>query len=424
MAGRRAAALGGVLSIAWVLLPLPPARAATISLACSALGIELTLCTEAARQWGSDTGNDVKIVSTPNSATERLALYQQILSARGSDIDVYQIDVIWPGLLGDHLVDLAPLMGGAEAQNFPSLIEAATVDGELKAMPWFADAGLLYYRADLLAAYGAEPPATWDELTETARTVMDGERAAGNRDMWGFVFQGRAYEGLFCNALEWIDSYGGGTVVDETGAVTVDNPEAAAALTTAAGWVDTITPKGVLNYAEEESRGVFQSGQAVFMRNWPYAYALANAPESQVAGKVEVVPLPHGPEGHPTGTLGGQLLAVSRYSNHPELAADLVRYLTSQEVQKRRALEGGFNPTIEALYDDPDLKAKLPYLEAMAETFAHAVARPSAVTKDKYNRVSNAVFNAVHDVLSVGAEPEAALGRLAGELNRIKRRGW
>ncbi|UOM36483.1 ABC transporter substrate-binding protein [Acuticoccus sp. I52.16.1] len=417
------------LGIAWAGLAgvaTPPhAEAATLSLACSALGIELRLCTETANQWARETGHTVEIVSTPNSATERLALYQQILSAGGDDIDVYQIDVIWPGLLGEHFVDLRPKLLGSEKAHFPALIESSVVDGELKAIPWFADAGLLYYRADLLEKYGAAPPATWAELTEVATTVMDGERAAGQDEMWGYVFQGRAYEGLTCNALEWVDSFGGGTFVDGNGEVTADNPQAVAALETAAGWIGTITPTGVLNYSEEESRSLFQSGNAVFMRNWPYAYALANSPASMVNGRVDVTALPRGgADGSHTGTLGGQLLAVSRYSRNPDIAINLVRYLTSRVVQQRRATEGGFIPTIPALYEDEQVRARLPYLDAIYETFSAAVARPSSQTKDKYNRVSNAVFNAVHTVLSGEMAPAEALSELDGELNRIKRRGW
>ena len=167
--------------------------------------------------------------------------------------------------------------------------------------------------------------------------------------MLGFVFQAKAYEGLTCNALEWIDSFGGGQIVAEDGSITINNEQAAAALELAASWIGDIAPEGVLNYAEEESRGVFQSGNAVFMRNWPYAWALGNAPDSPIAGKIGVTQLPKGGEdGKHTGVLGGWQLAVSKYSQNAELAVDLVRHLTSPEEQKRRAIKGSYNPTIAA----------------------------------------------------------------------------
>jgi trehalose/maltose transport system substrate-binding protein len=291
-------------------------------------------------------------------------------------------------------------------------------------MPWFTDAGLLYYRADLLEKYGMQPPTTWQELTETARAIQDGERAEGNDRMLGFVFQAKAYEGLTCNALEWVDSFGGGEIVAEDGSITINNQQAAAALDLAASWIGDIAPEGVLNYAEEESRGVFQSGNAVFMRNWPYAWALGNAPDSPIAGKIGVTQLPKGGEnGKHTGVLGGWQLAVSRYSQNAELAVDLVRHLTSPEEQKRRAIKGSYNPTIGSLYEDAHVLEASPFFGELYETFTNAVARPSQVTGDRYNQVSSEFFNAVHAVLSGKTDAAASLTALERSLDRLSRGG-
>ena len=401
------------------------AQSVNVAISCGAVGAELVLCREGAEAWAASTGNTVTIVSTPNSTTERLALYQQLLAAGARDIDVFQIDVIWPGILGSHFIDLAPFSNGVEAGHFPAIVTNNTIGGELKAMPWYTDAGVLYYRADLLEKHGRTPPPTWEELTETAQLIQDAERAEGASGLWGFVWQGRAYEGLTCNALEWIHSYRGGTVIDENGEITVGNAQAVQALTTAAGWVGSITPPGVLNYAEEEARGVFQSGNAVFMRNWPYAWALAQSPDSPIRGKVGVAALPRGgEEGRNTGTLGGWQLAVSRYSAHPEAAADLVMYLTSYEEQKRRAIAGSYNPTIAALYEDAEVLEAVPFFGDLYETFVSAVARPSRPTGERYNRVSNAFWNASHAALSGQQTPEAAVAALEAELRSIRRRGW
>lgn len=401
------------------------AKAAEISISCGAVGAELEFCKQGVEAWSKKTGNTVKIVSTPNETTERLALYQQILASGTSDIDVFQIDVIWPGILGNHFIDLKPYSKGAEADHFKPIIDNNTVGGRLVAIPWFTDAGVLFYRKDLLEKYGASAPATWQELTATAAKVQEGERKAGNDKFWGYVFQGKAYEGLSCDALEWIDSYGGGAIVDDKGGITVNNPKAAAALTMAASWIGKISPDGVLNYAEEDARGVFQSGNAAFMRNWPYAWALGNGADSPIKGKIGVVALPKGGDaGKNTGTLGGWELAVSKYSKHPEVAADLVMYLTSRDEQKRRAIEGSYNPTIAALYQDKDVLSAVPFFGSLYATFTNAVARPSKVTGSNYNKVSSAFWNAVHDVLSAKTKPEAALVSLDSELKKIKRSGW
>jgi trehalose/maltose transport system substrate-binding protein len=405
--------------------PLAAAQAATISISCGAVGLELELCQEGANAWAEESGNQVNVISTPNSATERLALYQQILAAGSADIDVFQIDVIWPGILASHFIDLSEHVDQEQVdQHFPAIVANNTVEDALVAMPWFTDAGLLYYRTDLLEKYGKQPPATWQELTEIAKEIQDGERAEGNDKMLGFVFQGKAYEGLTCDALEWVDSFGGGTIVADDGSITINNEKASAALDLAATWIGEIAPEGVLNYAEEESRGVFQSGNAVFMRNWPYAWALGNAPDSPITGKIGVDQLPKGgADGKHTGTLGGWQLAVSRYSQNAEAAVDLVRYLTSIEEQKRRAIKGAYNPTIAALYQDEEVLEATPFFGELYETFTSAVARPSKVTGAKYNQVSSEFYNAVHEVLSGKTDAASSLEALESKLDRLSRGG-
>ncbi|MEZ4729369.1 MAG: extracellular solute-binding protein [Caldilineaceae bacterium] len=191
------------------------------------------------------------------------------------------IDVIWPGILAEHLIDLAPYVENPDAY-FQRIMQNNTVDGALVGIPWFTDAGLLYYRTDLLEKYGySAPPATWAELEEMATTIQEGERAS-NPDFWGFVWQGNAYEGLTCDALEWQVSNGGGEIVEADGTISINNEYAAAAFDRAAGWVNTISPPGVVGYQEEDARGVWQAGNAAFMRNWPYAYSLGNAEDSVI----------------------------------------------------------------------------------------------------------------------------------------------
>jgi trehalose/maltose transport system substrate-binding protein len=401
------------------------AKAETVSIACSALGKEYELCRSGAEAWAKKTGNEVRFVSTPNSATDRLALYLQMMAAQSPDIDVFQVDVVWPGALASHLLDLTPyLSAGLKEQHFPAIVENNTVDGQLMAMPWFIDAGLLYYRKDLLEKHGESIPEQWSALAATADKIQAAERQAGNDKMWGYVFQGRAYEGLTCNALEWIASSGGGAIVDDSGKVTINNPKAAAAIDLAASWVGKIAPEGVLTYEEEEARGVFQSGNAVFMRNWPYAWALANAPDSAVRDKVGVAPLPKGgPGDKAAAALGGQQLAVSKYSEHPDLAADLVLHLTSAEEQKRRALEGSFNPTIVSLYEDAEILEANPFMGELREVFDNAVARPSRIAGHRYNRLSTEFFTAVHNTMAGNGDAAANLAALEKVLNGLSRNG-
>jgi len=400
-----------------------PARAETVTIACGT-GVQLDLCKESANKWMEATGHTVEFVSAPNSSTELLALYQQMLAAGAEDIDVFQIDVIWPGILGDHFIDLNPALGEVATEHFEAIIDNNTVDGRLVAMPWYTDAGLLYYRTDLLEKYDRPVPNTWQALTDTAEYIQEQERAAGNDLLWGYVFQGKAYEGLTCNALEWVASQGGGTVVADDGDITINNPAAVEAVKLAGTWVGGITPEGVLNYAEEEARGVFQSGNAVFMRNWPYAYSLSQGEDSPVKDRVGIAVLPEGEgEGSHAAALGGWHLAVSKYSEHPEIATDLVRHLTSAGEQKMRAIQGSFLPTIRSLYEDEEILAVVPFFGELYEVFTSAVPRPSTVTGDKYNQVSNEFWNAVHGVLSGNTTAEQSLADLESALSRLSRGG-
>ncbi|MFM2345457.1 MAG: hypothetical protein RL654_210 [Pseudomonadota bacterium] len=401
------------------------AHAATITISCGSVGQDFEFCKKTTEDWAKKTGNTVKLFTPPQSTTDILALFRQMFAAKSSDLDVINVDVVWPGMIKDHLIDLKPYSKGAEKEHFPSIVANNTADGRLIAMPWFTDAGLLYYRKDLLEKHGEKAPSTWEELAATAKKIQDAERKAGNADMQGFVFQAKAYEGLTCDAVEWLWSYGGGNIVDDKGQITVNNPKAAKALNTAASWIGTIAPTGVLNYGEEDARGVFQSGNAVFMRNWPYAWSLGNGKDSKITGKIGVSALPKGgADGKNAATLGGWQLAVSKYSKNPKEAADLVMYMTSKEIQKERAIKGSYNPTIPSLYQDKDVLAAAPFFGDLYNVFTSAVPRPATATGLKYNEVSAAFWNATHDVLSGKEKAETSLGKLEGKLKQIKRREW
>lgn len=377
------------------------------------------------KPWEEATGHTVTLVPMPASTTDQFGQYRLWLAAGAADIDLYQTDVIWAPQLADHFVDLTEVAKDLAPTHFPSIIESQTVNGKLVALPIFTDAPALYYRTDLLEKHGKTPPKTWAELTETAQMIQDAERAEGNADLWGFVWQGNAYEGLTCNALEWVKSFGGGQVVEPDGTISINNPNAVAALETATGWVGTISPPGVLAYQEEEARGVWQTGNAVFMRNWPYAYGLGNGDDSAVKGKFGVTTLPVGKEGDGSAaTLGGWNVAVSKYSTKQEAAISLAMYLAGPEAQKQRAINESNLPTIVALYDDADIAAAQPIIPQWKDVFLNAVPRPSAPTLGKYNEVSAKFWSAVHNTLSGKGSAAENLELLEVELEDIKGSGW
>lgn len=393
-----------------------------VTVASGTVGLEKELIDEAAAMYMKAHPNvEVKALETPELATDRLGLYLQFFEAQSPEVDVYQIDVIWPGDLAEHLIDLNEY-GAAEVakEHFPAIVQNNTVDGRLVGLPWFTDAGLLYYRTDLLEKYGYDaPPKTWDELETMAMKIQDGERDAGNQDFWAFVWQGNAYEGLTCDALEWVYSHGGGSIVEPDGSITINNEKAVKALERAAAWVGSISPAGVTGFAEEDSRRVWQAGNAAFMRNWPYAYSLGMSDDSPIKGKFDVVPLPGDEEGQSAATLGGWQLGVSKYSEHPEVAADVAMFMASASEQKRRAIKGTLNPTIMSLYKDPEVLEAAPFFGSLYDVFINAVARPSTATAPKYNEVSTLFFNAVYDVLTGKKDAQTALDELELDLEDL-----
>ncbi len=396
----------------------------SISIACGAVGTEYEFCKSATQAWSKKSGIPVELVSTPNDTNQKLALFQQLLSAKSDDIDVFMVDVIWPGVLHEHFLDLnGKIPADEKSAHFKNLVDNNTVKGRFVALPWYVDTGLMYYRKDLLKKYGLSAPQTWAELTSAAQKIQDGERKS-NPKFVGYVFQGKAYEGLTCNAIEWTTSFGGNTFVEADGKVNANTPANIKALETALSWIGTIAPGGVLNYAEEEARGVFQSGGAAFMRNWPYAWQLANAKDSPVSGKVGVLPIPKGGEnGSHSPILGGWHLAVSKYSTKAKAAVELALYLTSEAVQKERLLKGGFFPTRKSLYKNSTLLKDNPVFTVLGQSLDSAAARPSRSTGSNYNRVSNEIWNATFSVLSKKKSPKESLEDLDKKLNRISHGG-
>jgi trehalose/maltose transport system substrate-binding protein len=399
-------------------------HAASLTVDCGANAADLEWCGKYVEEWAKQHGHTVKMYTAPTSTTDNLALLRQQFAAKSADIDVLRVDVVWPGVIKDHLLDLKKYSKGAEAKHFPAIIANNTINGKLLAMPFFTDAGLLFYRKDLLEKYALKPPETWDDLAAAAKKVIAAERAAGSADFQGFVFQAKAYEGLSCNALEWVNSFGGGEIIDAKGDITINNAKAAKALDTAASWIGTIAPDGVLNYAEEDARGVFQNGKALFMRNWPYAWSLAQAADSPIKGKVGVAPLPMGAGGKHSATLGGWQLAVNKYSKNPDAAAELVMYMTSVDIQRKRAIGGSYNPTIMELYKDKDVVAANAFMGQLLDVFTSAVARPATSTGLKYPEVSRSFWDAAHDVLSKQSNGAEALKKLDAKLKQVKRSAW
>jgi trehalose/maltose transport system substrate-binding protein len=369
------------------------------------------------QQFTRETGIRVSLLPSPDSARQRLALWRELLGTGASGPDVYGIDVIWPGMLAEYFVDLKPYFANEVSLQFPAIAAGYTVDDKLVAMPYRADIGLLYYRTDLLRQYGyREPPRTWDDLESMAARIQAGERAKGKKEFWGFVWQGAADEGLTCNALEWQAAEGGGRIIEENQAISVNNPQTIRAWQRAAHWIGYISPPGVVGYREWDSLNVWVAGDAAFMRHWPSAYVDSQAAGSPIRNKFDAAMLPGGKSGR-VGTLGGWGLAVSRFSAHSHEALELVRYLTRRDVQVNRFRVLSQPPTLSELYNSPEVLESNPRFDVLSQAFRIGiVSRPSNVSGKKYQDVTDAYIQAVHSVLTGEKSAPEAAAALENEL--------
>ncbi|OGF04820.1 MAG: hypothetical protein A2509_07950 [Candidatus Edwardsbacteria bacterium RIFOXYD12_FULL_50_11] len=344
-------------------------------------------------------GVRVNLLEMPESSSAQHDAYVTYLAAGDRTIDVYSIDIIWPAEFAQAgwLLPLDDVL--TEKEDFlPGPLAGCTYRDTLWAVPWFTDAGMLYYRSDLLKKNRLKVPVTWEELIKRASFLSK------KYGMVGYAWQGQQYEGLVCNFLEVLWSCGG-ELFDDNGQPLLASREALQA----AGIVKEMfnikaSPLGVLTYKEEESRQLFTSGQAVFMRNWPYAWALSQdtTKGSVVAGKVGMAPLPACRGESSSSCLGGWNLAVSRFSRHPALAKELVLFLTSAESQKEFALKGGRLPTRKSVYHDQKVLEANPHYRDFYCSFI--TARPRPVRPD-YSRISDFLQIGLHRIFT-GQVPE------------------
>ena len=357
----------------------------------------------------------VTLVELPDSADETHAQMTTDLRGGGrSRFDVLNLDVAWTSeFAAAGWISPLPRDRFPQGSFLQPVVDTARYDGRLYAVPYVTNAGLLLYRKDVLAKEGVAPPRTWAELERQAKTI------APKYGLDGYAGQFLPYEGLTVNAAEAVYSAGGTILGDEGERVTVNSQAAREGIGFLAdgvrdGWI----PKKALTYKEEESKQAFQDGHLLFLRNWPYAYVGASGKGSAVAGKVGAVPLP-GPDGPGTSVLGGSNLAVNTHARHPDSAARLIAYLTTERAQREVLTKGALPPVRAALYQDPELIREFPYLPTLRASVLAAAPRPKS---PRYDQVSLVVQAVVHDAMTGHETPSAAVRRLARELAAISPR--
>jgi multiple sugar transport system substrate-binding protein len=341
--------------------------------------------------------------------------------AGGGEMDVIVGNVPWTAEFAENgwIVDISSRFPEDEQSKFvKGLIQSLTYENKIWGVPWFADVGLLHYRKDLLEQSGfSEPPKTWEELKEMAKKVV---QDSGTR--YGFLFQGANNETGVCNGLEYIWTHGGEVLDGEK--VIVDSPESVAGLTTEQSMISSgVTPQAVASYTIGEADAAFLNGDAVFCRNWPYMYGLAgNTDMSKIKREqVGVSPLPVG-EGYSqsTGCLGGWNMLIGASSQMQEEAWEFVRFMTSEESQKIQTLSGSNLPTVNALYEDREVREEQPIVALSKDALQNARPRP---VSPYYSEMSRTMAQQFNSVLTGATPPGEAVETLQSELQQIMEEG-
>jgi multiple sugar transport system substrate-binding protein len=368
--------------------------------------------------WNKQNPNQkVTLLLLPEASNDQLAQLVANLQAKSDEYDVIDMDVIWTAEFASNgwIIPL-PESQFPLGDFLKPAVDTAMYQGRLYAVPDYSNADLLYYRKDILAKAGKQPPRTWAQLQQLAETV------APKYGLDGYAGTFAPYEGLTVNFAEAVQSAGGAILSPEGTKVTVNSARALAGLEFLVngfqqGWI----PKVTLTYEEESAQQAFEGGKFLFLDNWPDVYGALSAPgpHNQVYGKFGVAALP-GPNGTGSSSLGGANLAISAYSQHQRTALNFIKYMTDLANERQMLEQGSFPPVWTQLYTDKRLIRSYPYLPVLEQAINSAQPRP-AITN--YDQASLAISSTVYEALTRQEKPQQALTEMAGQLTQIIRDG-
>jgi multiple sugar transport system substrate-binding protein len=395
-----------------------------ITLSVGGAPAELDFWQSLVGQFEQEKGIRVDVLRQPTDTDQRRQSLVVALEAKKEDPDVFLMDVVWIAQFAasnwlqsiEHYVETGAIDLDVFFQNVVNFVDRYR--GDLIALPIYVDGGLLYYRKDLLEQFGIEAaPETWEQLVESAEKV---QRHVRKRlpNFHGFVWQGAQYEGLICNFMEFVGANGGGISIMD-GKIALNTQENVKAIQFMHDLIHKykISPLSTsTEMREEQARETFQRGNALFERNWPYAWSLHQAPGSIVKGKTAIASLPRFSSGKNVSALGGWHIGISRFSDQKESGWELVKFLASYETQKKLALNLGWNPGRKDLYSDPEVLRDMPHLTRLQEVFTNARPRP---TLPYYTQLSEVIQRYLNSALTGMVTPQNALASAEREAQAV-----
>ncbi|MCU0533202.1 MAG: ABC transporter substrate-binding protein [Hydrococcus sp. Prado102] len=358
----------------------------------------------------------IEIVDGPNDANQREDLYTSSFLLGNSPYDLVFMDVTWTPKFAaaGWLLDVSDRISPQALSAFlDGDVNGGRYQGKLYRIPLRSDAGMLYYRKDLLEQAGYEPPQTFEQLIQISQSLQQKKLA-----QWGYLWQGKQYEGLSAMFVEILKGYGAFWVDPATLEVGLDRPEAIQAVRFLRSTIEKgISPPGVATYTEEETRLLFQNGQAVFLRNWPYVFSLAQT--SEIRGQYAIQPMVHASGFDSGACLGGWGLGIAKTSRHPDEAWKVIEFLTSEEMQRKFILATGKVPSLKSLFNDPAIVAKYPHYPQLLEVIEKATLRPPIA---QYAQASDILQRYLSAAITNSMSPEKAMNAAADETRRLLRK--
>ena len=359
---------------------------------------------------------DIKInlLKGPYTTDKVEAIYIAELQTNNPRYDIVYTDTVWLAQFAarDFLLDLSEKISAEELNKFlPETIEVGSYKGKLYRLPLRSDVGVLYYRQDMLDSAGFLLPETFNKLKEISENLQ-----SKNEVEWGFLWQGSQYEGLVAVFVEILKGYGGFWINSDTLEVGLDRPEAIQAVEFLRNTIEAgISPREVTAYAEEESLEQFKEGKTVFLRSWPYAWAIINSKDSAIAGKVGIASTSNAPGYSKSGCQGGWGFSIAKNSKHPEEAWRVIEFFTSEEVQRQLILDTGYMPSRKELFFEPEIAKKYPHFPLLFELLENSVSRPNIA---EYNLVSQILQRYLSQALR-GASIKETMAEAAGETREV-----
>lgn len=395
---------------------LSPARAEPVTISFLVAAFEVPIWKPLIAEFEAQHPDiRIEVIEGPSTSNIVEDLYVSAFLLGNAPYDLVYMDITWVAKFAaaGWLQDLSPrVTPEQEAQFLPGAWAGGKFQNKLYRYPAVrADVGALYYRQDLLDQYGYAPPDTFTDLIQISQALQ----AQGTP--WGYLWPGKQTEGTTAMFLEVLSGFGGYWIDPETLAVGLDTEDAIASLNFLVNTLKQgLSPPGTVSYQEEENRRLFQNGQAVFMRNWPYAWSLINAPTSPVQGKIGIHPMVSQPHQLAQACQGGWGWGIAATSPHPEEAWQVIQFFSSETAQRQVVHQFGYLPTLKSLYSDPDVLAQYPHFALLREIQEQTVLRPAIAQYDQASDILQRYLNAA---FTQQLSPQVAMAAAARETRQL-----